>query len=517
MRKIREVLRLREEQRLSQRQISTSCHIGLGTVTEYLRRAKSAGLSWPLPPDLTDGELEARLFPPPVAIPAAARPLPDWAAVHQELRQKGVTLLLLWEEYRAADPKAYGYSRFCELYQEWRVAAEPRMHQVHKAGEKLFVDYAGLTVPVVDRSTGEARQAQIFVATLGASSYTYVEATWTQSLPDWITAHVRAFAFFGGVPELVIPDNLKSGVTAACYYEPDLNPTYQEWARHYGTAILPARVRKPRDKAKVENGVQQVERWVLAPLRKRTFFALAELNAALRERLQALNEREGQGLPASRRELFTSLDQPALRPLPAAPYEWALWQKRRVHLDYHVRVDEHYYSVPSSLVRQEVELRLTPVIVEIFHQGIRIASHVRSPQRGGYTTLPEHLPPGHRAYAERDVEQLFHRARAGGPATEELCRQFAAARAHPEQGYRVCLGLLRLGEVHGPERLEQAALRALRTGAVTYRSVQAILQHRLEAAPLPASLPSTPLIEHANLRGAGYYQHSPDPEETRPC
>jgi transposase len=391
------------------------------------------------------------------------------------------------------------------------------MHQLHRAGEKLFVDYAGQTVPVLDRASGEAREAQIFVATLGASSYTYAEATWTQRLPDWIASHVRAFAFFGGVPELVVPDNLKSGVTAACYYEPDLNPTYQELARHYGTAVLPARVRKPRDKGKVENGVQQVERWVLAPLRNQTFFALAALNAALRERLHLLNARPGVGLPASRRELFTTLDQPALRPLPDEPYELALWQKARVHLDYHVRVDQHHYSVPAALVQQEVEVRLTPGIVEFFHQGVRIASHLRAPGRGGYTTLPEHMPPGHRAYAARDVEQLFARARECGPATEALCRAFAAAREHPELGYRVCLGVLRLGERHGAERLELAATRALRTGAVTYHSLQAILQHRLEAAPLPEPLPAPAPIQHANLRGAGYYQHSPDPQETPPC
>jgi transposase len=310
MRKIREVLRLRWEQGLSHRQIVASCRLGQGTVAEYLRRASAAGLTWPLSAGLTDAELERRLFPPPEVIPAAERPLPEWAVVHRELRKKGVTLLLLWEEYRADNPMAFRYSRFCELYQQWCAAAEPRMHQAHKAGGKLFVDYAGQTVAVVDRTTGETRAAQVFVATLGASSYTYAEATCSQALPDWIGAHVRAFEFFGGVPTLVVPDNLKAGVTAASYYEPDLNPTYQELARHYGTAILPARPRKPRDKAKVENGVQQVERWVLAPIRNHTFFSLAELNAAICAQLQALNDRPGQGLPASRGELFEMRIEP---------------------------------------------------------------------------------------------------------------------------------------------------------------------------------------------------------------
>lgn len=513
MRKIREVLRLRWEHGLSHRQIVASCKIGQGTVVEYLRRAAAAGLTWPLPSGLTDGELELRLFPPPVAVAATERALPDWAEVHQELRRKGVTLLLLWEEHRAGNPTAFRYSRFCELYQEWRGAAEPRMRQVHKAGEKLFVDYAGQTAPVTDRSTGELRAAQIFVATLGASSYTFAEATWSQTLPDWIASHVRAFAHFGGVPELVVPDNLKAGVTSACYYEPDLNPTYQELARHYGTAILPARVRKPRDKSKVENGVQQVERWLLAPLRKRSFFSLAELNAALREQLQALNDRPGQGLPASRRELFETLDKPALRALPVQPYELALWKKACVHLDYHVQVDYHFYSVPYRLVRQEVEVRLTAPIVELFHRGERVASHVRSPRKYGFTTLPEHMPPGHRAYAERDAERLLDRAREYGAATEELFRQIMASREHPEQGYRSCLGILRLAEMHGAER--PYGQRAVHTGALSYRSLQAILQHRLEDAPLPE--PAGPLsapIHHANVRGADYYRHQ---EETPSC
>ena len=507
MRKIREVLRLRWEQGLSCRQIVVSCRIGYGTVCEYLRRAGAAGLTWPLPEGLADTDLERRLFPPPEGVPIAERPLPDWSAIHQELRKKGVTLLLLWEEYRTGNPKAFRYSRFCQLYREWRQAAEPRMRQVHKAGEKLFVDYAGATVPVTDRATGGTREAQIFVATLGASSYIYAEATWTQTLSDWIGAHARAFAHLGGVPELVVPDNLKAGVTSPCYYEPDVNPTYQELARHYGTAVLPARVRKPRDKAKVENGVQQVERWVLAPLRNCTFFSLVELNAALRVQLQALNDRPSQGLPASRRELFETLEKPVLQPLPPQPYELALWKKARVHIDYHVQVDHHFYSVPHRLVRQEVEIRLTATILEVISHGERVASHLRSHKRYGYTTLPEHMPEGHRAYAHRDGERLLRQARGCGAATEELFQQVLASRQHPEQGYRSCLGILRLAKVHGPERLERASRRALRTGARSYRSLQAILNNHLEDAPLPEQPTQPALVSHANIRGADYYQN----------
>lgn len=515
MRKTREVLRLRWEQGLTQRQIATSCKLGQGTVSEYLRRASAAGLTWPLPDDLTDDVLERQLFPPPVTTPSAERPLPDWAVVHRELRRKGVTLLLLWEEYQAGDPHAFRYSRFCERYQAWRLAAEPRMHQTHRAGEKLFVDYAGQTVSVTDRTTGQIRQVQVFVATLGASSYTYAEATEGQTLPEWLASHVRAFAFFGGVPDLVVPDNLKAAVSSACYYEPDLTLAYQELAQHYGLTILPARVRKPRDKSKVENGVQQVERRVLAPLRHCTFFSLADLNAAFREPLAALNDRPGPGLPASRRALFDTLERPALKPLPTQPYELAIWKKARVHLDYHVQVAGHFYSVPYRLLRVEVETRLTVSTVEIFHQGERIASHPRSSQQYGYTTVPEHMPAGHRAYAARDAEQLYSHARVCGADTEALCRAIVADRPHPEQGYRACLGILRLGETHGAERLERASRRALLTGALSFRRLQAILRHHLEEAPLPPEPPvcGAPL-QHGNLRGAGYYH---DQKDGKPC
>jgi len=501
MRKIREVLRLRWEQGLSHREIAASCRIGYGTVVDYLRRATGAGCTWPLPEEWTDTQLELRLFPPPVVVPPEERPVPEWSRVHQELRRKGVTLLLLWQEYQEGQPQAYRYSRFCELYQEWRQQAEPRMRQVHVAGERLFVDYAGVTVPVVQRDTGEVREAQIFVAALGASQYLYAEATASQQLPDWIGSHVRALAYYGGVPALLVPDNLKAGVKAACYYDPDINPTYQELARHYETAVVPARVRRPRDKAKVENGVQQVERWVLAPLRHRTFFSLAELNTALREQLQALNARPGAGQSPSRQELFETLDRPALRPLPHQPFELAVWKKARVHLDYHVQVERHYYSVPHALVRQEVEVRLTSTLVQIYRDGERVASHPRA-RAGGFTTLPEHMPPSHRAYADRSQEQLLRRASVCGPSTQALFQAIFASRAHPEQGYRACLGILRLAHTHGAERLEQACRQALAEDRLSYRSVQTLLALP-EATPVSEPAP----IRHANVRGADYYQH----------
>lgn len=336
VRKIKEVLRLKWGCGQSNRAVAVSCGIGTGTVCEYIRRAKLAELTWPLPPEIDDADLERRLFPPPSVVTPAERPVPDFAHIHRELRRKSVTLLLLWMEYHASYPNGYGYSRFCELYRQWSERIDPRMRQVHRAGEKVFVDYAGQTVPIVDRHTGVVSEAQVFVAALGASSYTFAEATWTQGLEDWIGSHVRAFEFFGGVPEVVVPDNLKSGVTAACYYEPEINPTYTEMAGHYGAVVLPARVKHPRDKPKVENAVQQVERWVLAVLRNRTFFSLDELNHEIRPLLNAINARELEGMKASRQDLYEALDRPALQPLPSTPYESARWKKARVHVDYHV-------------------------------------------------------------------------------------------------------------------------------------------------------------------------------------
>jgi transposase len=509
MRKIREVLRLRLQCGLTQRQVAQSCKVGLGTVYEYTRRARDAGLSWPLPEGLTDEELDRRLFPPPPAIPSDQRPQPDWPALSRELAKKGVTLLLLWYEYRAAYPDGYGYSRFCELYSRWAGRADPRMRCVHKAGEKLFVDYAGQTMPIVDPKTGEVRQAQIFVATLGASSCTYVEATPSQMLPDWICSHVRALAHFGGVPEIVVPDNLKAGVTTPCYYDPDVNATYQEMAQHYGVAVIPTRVRAPRDKAKVESGVQQVERWVLAPLRNRRFFSFAELNAAMRPLVEQLNARAAPGLPASRLQLFQDLDQPALKPLPAQPYELALWSKARVHIDYHVQVERHFYSVPYRLIGQEVEARITPQIIELLHRGERVASHVRSFKNGGFTTLPEHMPPNHREWGDWNPERIARWAEKTGPATAQIAREIMASRPHPYQGYRACLGILRLGNEFGADRLEAACACALQIRALTYKSVKSILVHRLDRNAPTQAPTARPPIEHTNIRGALYYQSAP--------
>jgi transposase len=505
MRKIKEVLRLKWASGISNRKIAATCGIGRPTVGEYLRRASEAGLNWPLPADLDEARLEQLLFPPPPDLPAQERGIPDWAHINTELKHKGVTLFLLWQEYRQSHTDGYQYSWFCDHYRTWQGKLDMVMRQDHRAGEKLFVDYAGHTVPIIDRSTGEIREAQIFVAVLGASNYTFAEATWSQSLPDWIGSHIRAFGFLGGVPELVVPDNLRSGVSKAHRYEPDINPTYQDMASHYGVAVIPARVRKPRDKAKAEGGVLIVERWILAALRHRQFFSLGELNAVISELLEELNTRPFRKLPGCRREHFEQLDRPALQPLPAEPYVYAEWKKARVHIDYHVAISGHYYSVPYALIKKEVEVRITRNTIECFHRGNRVASHQRSYHKGRHTTVTAHMPESHRQAGEWSPERLMRWASKTGPATEKLIQTVLGSRTHPQQAYRSCLGILRLSKPYGDARLEAACRRALTLGTCRYKSIESILKHRLDEQPLETQqelpLPDT----HDNIRGPAYY------------
>ncbi len=507
MRKIKEVLRLRHEHGLSHRAIAASCGVGVTTAREYLVRATAAGLSWPLPPDLDEGTLEGLLYPPAPKVCVTERGTPDWPSVHRELRRKGVTLQLLWQEYREAHPEGYGYSRYCQLYRAWAKTLDVTMRFEHKAGETLYVDYAGQRMEVVNPQTGEITPAQIFVAAQGTSNYTFAEATWTQGLPDWIASHVRALEFFGGVNAAVVPDNTKSAVTSPHRYEPDVNKTYCDWARHYGCAVLPARSLRPRDKAKVEAAVLGVERRVLAPLRNRTFFSLDELNRALREGLEAYNRQPFQKLEGSRLSLFEQLDRPALKPLPETRYELAEWKVATVNIDYHVEVDKHRYSVPYALVQKKVEVRITQGTVEIFFGGKRVACHRRSPQPGRFTTLPEHMPKAHQEYAEWTPERLVRWARKTGGYTEELVERILQSRPHPQQGFRACLGILRLGKRYTPERLEAACQRALAINSLGYKSVESILKHGLDQKPLSGEQPRMQPIEHDNLRGPEYYQN----------
>jgi transposase len=505
MRKIKEVLRL-HKLGLGQREIARCCSIGQSTVHDYLKRAAAAGVEWPLPTELDDTQIEERLFGRPHAQARYEKAEPDFAAVHEQLEaHKHVTLQLLWEEYIEQHPGGYRYSRFCELYQRWRRKLDVVLRQQHRAGEKLFVDYAGATVPVEDPHSGEVRQAQIFVAVLGASSYTYAEATWTQQLPDWLGSHVRAFEFFGGAPEIVVPDNLRAGVSRACRYEPDLNRSYQEMAAHYGVAVVPARPRKPRDKAKAEAGVQVVERWILAALRKRRFTSLAELNQAIAELLERLNQRSFRKRSGSRRSLFEALDRPALKPLPVERYELAEWKTARVNIDYHVELERHYYSVPYQLVGQRVEARLTARTVEIFHRGRRVASHARSRAPYRQTTTHEHRPKSHQQHLEWTPSRLIDWARNVGPATAKVFEKILAAKPHPEMGYRSCLGILRLSKMHSAARVEAASRRALHFDACSYQSLKSMLASGLDQQPLGESPPERTPVEHPNIRGADYY------------
>ncbi|MFK7955743.1 MAG: IS21 family transposase [Lysobacterales bacterium] len=505
MRKIKEVLRLAWSCGLSHRKVAESTGVSRPTVGEYVRRAKAGGLAWPLPEDLDDAALERKLFPPPPASDVV-RTLPDWVQINRELKRKGVTMFLLWQEYRQRHPEGYQYSWFCDLYREWRGRRDLVMRQDHRAGEKLFIDYAGQTVGVVNAATGEVRQAQIFVAVMGASNFTFVEATWSQSLPDWIASHQRCLAFLGGVPQVLVPDNLAAGVSKAHRYDPDINPTYSEMAAHYGVAVVPARVRRPKDKAKAETGVLVVERWILAALRNQTFFTLGELNAAIAKLLTHLNDRPFRKLPGCRRSLFASLDRPALGPLPAQPYPFATWKKVRVHLDYHVEVKGHYYSVPHALAKQQLDARISDHVVELFHRSQRVASHRRCEDRGRHTTVREHMPKAHQQYSDWSPERFIRWAGDSGPATAELITGILAGRAHPQQGYRTCLGILRLGKAFGNDRLEAACARALLIGSRRYKSIESILKNGLDRQPLDDTPEPTVPDDHDNVRGPGYYQ-----------
>lgn len=508
MRKVREVLRLVLCEGLSRRQAAASLGMPFSTVYGYVSRAMAAGLSWPLPGDLDDQELEARLFRQAAMSQGRARPQPDWAEVHRELRRKGVTLQLLWMEYKQRAPDGYQYTQFVEHYRRWAGRLDVVLRQEHRAGERLFLDFAGQTLPITDPMTGGVTQAEVFVAVLGASNLTYAEAVPSQELPHWIAANVQALEFIGGVPEILVPDNLKAGVTKPHRYEPLLNATYQEMAVHYGCVIIPARSRKPRDKAKVEVGVQLAERWILASLRNRTFFSIAEANVAIRERLRWLNDRPFQKLDGSRRSMFELLERPALRPLPARPYEYATWKVATVNIDYHVEIDRHYYSVPFQLARQRCEIRLTTSTVEAFFKGKRVASHRRSFRRGGHTTVAEHMPESHRRHLEWTPSRIVRWAQNSGPNTVAVVNEIMRSRPHPEQGYRSCLGILRLGRRHGLDRLEAACARAVSIRAFSYRSVESILRSGLDRQPL---LPVTTMTastprSHDHVRGASYYQ-----------
>jgi transposase len=509
MRKIKEILRLKFNCGISEREISRSCQISRSTVADYLRRATAAGLNWGEAQALPQIQLEERLFPNEHIPSSVQRPPPDCEYIYNQLRtyrKFNLTLSQLWLEYKEKHPDGYQYTQFCEHYWRWRNKLDYCMRQEHRGGEKLFIDYSdGLSI--VDTTTGEFILTQLFVAVWGASNYTYAEAGLSQTLPDWIGAHRRAFEYFCCAPRVLVPDNLKSGVSKACKYEPELNPTYSNMAEHYGCAILPARPGKPRDKAIVENGVLIAQRWILAVLRHRTFYSLAELNVAIRECLERLNTRLLKKAKKSRRELFAAVDQPNALPLPPGPYEYAEWYKARVQMNYHIEVDQHYYSAPYQLLHERLDIRLTATTIEAFHKGERVVAHPRLHTKGGYTTLAEHMPLSHRYYAEWNPARFIQWAGKTGQSTARLVETILATRPYPEQGFKACLGIINLTRDYEPLRVEAAARRALKFKTCSYRSMKAILSAGLDQQPDNGEQPGLPgLLPHQNIRGQDYYR-----------
>jgi transposase len=515
MRQAKEILRQKWLLERTHREIARSVGVGAGTVSDTATRARNAGLDcWDVVEPLGEDELEQRLYGAAL-VRHPRRPGFDPAELDIELRRKGVTLQLLHLEYLECHPNGYRYTQFCQIYKDWKKRQGLTMRQVHRAGEKLFVDYSGTKPSIVDPHTGEVREVELFVAALGASSYTYAEATLTQSTRDWVRSHENAFAFFGGVTELVVPDQLKSGVTDPCRYEPGAQRTYEELLCHYGSIPLPARQRKPRDKAKVEVAVQVAQRWILARLRNQIFYSLAELNARIKELLVELNERKMRAYGASRRELFERLDRPALRPLPESRFVYGEWYFKKPGIDYHIDIDGHYYSAPHTSSDETFDVRVSAGTVELWLRGKRITSHPRSHRKGRHTTNPAHMPASHREHAEWSPSRLIRWATKMGPETATLVALILRDRPHPEQGYRSCLGIMRLGKQYGKERLEAASTRAVAVGARSYKHVAAILKNGIDRLPMPGATPqNTNSVSHGNIRGSAYYQGDDDDERS---
>jgi transposase len=523
MRRIREVLRLRHELKLSHRQISASTGMSKGSVHAYLRRAEEAELTWEAARGLDDAAIEARLFHDTVGRNEPPRRVPvDLPHVHAELRRTGVTLQLLWLEYREASAsslpsgKPYSYSQFCDLYAGYRQRVDLTMRQVHRAGEKVFIDYSGKQPRIWDPATGEAIDVELFVAVLGASNLTYAEATRTQQLEDFCASTVRALEYFGGVPLIAVPDQLRSAISGPNRYDPDINPTYADLAQHYNIAIVPARPAKPRDKAKVETAVLVAQRWILARLRNRTFFSLDDLNAAIAELLEDLNTRPFRKLEGCRRSVFEAIDRPALQPLPARRWELARWKKATVNIDYHVDYDGRYYSVPHALVGEHVEVRVTSGTVEIFLRGHRVASHPRQwGPKGAASTLDEHRPKSHREYGAWPPSRIIRWAATVGPTAAELVEQMLTRRPEPETAYRSCLALIRDAKKYDASRFEAACRRALLIGSPTRKTVLSILARGIENKPVvvDATDEQLPIVRHENVRGGSYFDRNETKED----
>lgn len=503
MKSVKEILRLINESDLSLRQIAKSCGCSPSTVSAIIQRYENIQMPWQTFKSLDEAEMETKLYPE--EINSSKKALPDWDYIHKELKKKGVTLLLLWQEYKEVYPDGVMYSQFCDHYLKWRKLRNISMHQIHRAGEKAFVDWSGETMHVVDRYTGESKDAYMFIGVLGASDLIYAEAFADEKLESWISAHVNMFNYFQGVTRIIVPDNLKTGVKKPCYYEPEIHPTYLEMANHYGAAIIPARVRKPKDKPLAENGVLIAERWVIAKFRNQTFFSFFELNKTIKDTIDDINNRPFQKMEGSRRSLYESVEKPALMPLPAEPYELAVWKHAKVNIDYHVEYDGKLYSVPYQLIGQVVDLRITDKGIEVLHKGKRVAIHARlKGKHREYSTLSEHMPEKHKKSAEWTPERITRWAATIGPMTAALVDAMMASHKHPEVAFRASMGIIRLAEKYTAQRLENAAARALKNRSISYKSVESILKNGLDQVPLENSAEMPPFV-HENIRGIEYY------------
>ena len=502
MRKLRDILRLKLHCDLSIRQINRSLRISVGLVSKIVKAAHALGLDWSAVEAMDERSLAELFYPKADTRLADKREVPDWVEVRMELAMPGMTKYLAWEEYAEKYPtRSFGYSQYCYHYSVWSKKQRRSMRQIHIAGEKLFVDYAGQTVAIVNSLTGEVRTAQIFVAVMGASNYTYAEATYTQALSDWVQSHARCFEFLGGVPQVVVPDNLKSGVTKACHYDPDVNPTYQQMAAHYGVAIIPARPYKPKDKSKAEVGVQIIERWILARIRHMTFFTLAELNQTIKALLEDVNNRVSKHLKGSRKHWFETIDKPNLSPLPLHAYEYTDIKPVKVNIDYHVQYDDHLYSVPHHLVGERIDLHAKFNMIELYFRGNLVANHARQ-YRYGTTTTPAHMPKEHDIYHKWDKAKLVNWAKNVGPESLNWVETQFHRKSHKEQAFRVCLGMLNLGKKYPHSRLDKACAIANQHKLYRLKQIKDILQSNQDKlhqdnADITSTLPQA----HENIRG----------------
>jgi transposase len=504
MKKLKEVARLYLEHDLGVRPIARACDISTSTASVYMEKLKQLGAPYPEISGMDEDALSALLFPKEEK--ASRKLLPDCDYLHKELKKKGVTLQLLHEEYKRDNPDGYERTQFYHLYQEWAKKGDPVMRFTHKAGEKMFVDFSGDKPHYQDPATGTIIEAELFVSVVGASSYIYARAVPDQTQESFVDCTIKALEYYGGCPECLVPDNLKGAVTQACYYDPEINRTFAAMAEHYHIAVLPARVAKPKDKAKVESGVLQAQRRILAVLRNRTFFSIAELNTAIYEATEKLNLRPMTLINKSRYDLFMEIEKPALKPLPLERFVIASWKKAKVHIDYHVAVEKTYYSVPYTLIGQSVDIRYTGSIVEMYHKGKRVASHVRMNKPGAFVTENLHMPHQHRQYLEWTPERIKLWGKKIGPHTQDLMDQIMEHRDHPEHGFRSCLGIIRLSKTYSPERVENACKRALELQAYNYKSVKSLLEHTMENLSVATRKNSIPL--HANVRGGSYYREA---------